>query len=83
MNVVAFAYYYNTEFALYIACKNNNVPVKLWNKECFMSDPHVKYRIKLNEYKKFFSILIKYQFIIKFMKKMLISMDHPNKYKFQ
>ena len=81
LNVVALAYYYNTEFALYIACKNNDVPVKLWNKECFMSDPHVKYRIKLNEYKKVFQYFDRISVYNKFMKKMLISMNHSNKYK--
>ena len=81
LNVIALAYYYNTEFPLYVACKNNRIPVKLWNKECFMSDPHVRYRIKLNEYKKIFKYFDKISVYNKFMRKMLISMDQSNKYK--
>ena len=81
INFIALAYYYNTEFALYIGCKNNKVPVKLWNKECFMSDPHVRYRIKSNEYKKVFQYFDQISVYNSFMKKMLIKMDNLNKKK--
>ena len=81
LNFVTFAYYYNTEFALYAGCKNNNVPVKLWNKECFMSDPDVKHRIKINEYKDVFQFLHRISVYNKFMKKMLVAMDRSNKKK--
>ena len=79
--ILGFAYYYNTEFPLFVACKNNQVKVKLWNKECFMSDPSVKHRTKINEYRKIFQFFDKISVYNYFMKKMLINMDKKNKNK--
>ena len=81
ISVVGFAYYYNTEFPLFVACKNNQVKVKLWNKECFMSDPHVRQRTKLNEYKQIFQFFDTIGVYNNFMKKMFIDMDKQNKNK--
>ena len=47
LNFISFAYYYFVENGLYAGCKNNKIPLKLWNKECFMSDEDVKYRMKI------------------------------------
>lgn len=81
LNFITFAYYYNTEFALYAGCKNNNIPVMLWNKECFMSEPDIKNRIRINEYKYVFKYFHKISVYNKLLKKMLIAMDRYNKKK--
>ena len=81
INIIAFAYYYNTEFALYAACNNNEVPVKLWNKECFMSEPDMKYRVRINEYRKVFKFFDQISVYNNSIKKMLIAMDKSNEKK--
>jgi|TARA_B110000971_G_C19756905_1_gene384615 hypothetical protein len=51
INIIVFAYYYNSEFALHAACNNNEVPINLWNKECFMSELDAKYCVRINSCK--------------------------------
>ena len=81
INFITFAYYYYTEFALYEACKNNNIPIKLWNKECFTSDHDIKYRIKTNEHKLVFKIFYKISVYNRLIKRMLVGMSKSNKNK--
>ena len=81
INFVSFAYYFWVETGIYAGCSNNNIPVKLWNKECFMSDEDVKHRIKINEYKNVFKYFNKISVYNNLMKKMLIAMDKSNKKK--
>ena len=69
----------SVETGIYAGCSNNNIPVKLWNKECFMSDENVKHRIKINEYKNVFKYFNKISVYNNLMKKMLIAMDKSNK----
>ena len=78
LSFITFAYYYYVENGLYVGCKNNKIPVKLWNKECFMSDEDVKFRVKINEYKHVFKYFYKISVYNNLMKKMLISMDKFN-----
>ena len=78
INLITFAYYYYVEFGLYAGCKNNQIPVKLWNKECFMSDEDVKHRVKIKEYQSVFQYFDKISVYNNFMKKMLIGMDKKN-----
>lgn len=81
INFITFAYYYYVESGLYAGCKKTKIPVKLWNKECFMSDADVKSRIIANEYKDFFKFFYKISTYNEFMKKMLIDMNQSNKKK--
>ena len=81
LNFVTFAYYYFIEQGLYAGCKNNNLPVKLWNKECFISEPDIKYTVKINRYKDVFKFFKKVSTYNSSMKKMLIGMDSSNKNK--
>ena len=78
INFISFAYYFWIETGIYVGCKNNNIPVKLWNKECFMSDEDVKQRVELNEYKNVFRYFKKISVYNDLMKKMLIAMDNKN-----
>ena len=81
LNFITFAYYYFIENGLYAGCKNNKIPLKLWNKECFMSDEDVKYRGKIKEYKYVFKYFYKISVYNNFMRKMLIEMDKSNEKK--
>ena len=81
LNFVTFAYYYDVEFALFEGCKNNNIPVKLWSKENFLSEPDMKIHIKINEYKYAFNYFHKISVYNELMKKMLIGMNKSNKKK--
>ena len=81
INFITFAYYYYVEGGLYAGCNKTNIPVKLWNKECFMSDADVKSRIKSNEYKDHFKFFYKISTYNEFMKKMLVEMNQSNKKK--
>ena len=81
LSFITFAYYYYVENGLYAGCKTNKIPVKLWSKECFMSDEDVKSRIKINEFKNVFKYFYKISVYNNMMKKMLISMDKSNKKK--
>ncbi len=81
LSFVTFAYYYHAEKALFVGCKNNQIPVKLWHKECFMSDEDVRSRVKMNEFKDVFKYFYKISVYNNMMKKMLISMDKSNKKK--
>ena len=78
LNFVSFAYYYYIENGLYAGCKNNKIPVKLWNKECFMSDSDIKYTMKINKYKYVFKFFQKISTYNNSMKNMLIGMDKSN-----
>ena len=78
LNFVCFAYYYYIENGLYAGCKNNKIPVKLWNKECFISEPDIKYTMKLNKYKYVFKFFQKISTYNNSMRKMLIGMDKSN-----
>jgi len=81
INFVTFAYYYYIENGLYAGCKNNKIPVKLWNKECFMSEPSINYTIKLSKFKYVFKYFQKISTYNNAMKKMLVAMDKSNKKK--
>ena len=81
LNFVTFAYYYFIEQGLYAGCKNNKIPVKLWNKECFLSEPDIKHTIKFNKFKYAFKFFQKISTYNNSMKKMLIGMDYSNKNK--
>ncbi len=81
LNFVTFAYYYFIEQGLYAGCKNNKLPVKLWNKECFISEPDIKYTVKINKYKDVFKFFKKISTYNSSMRKMLIGMDYSNKNK--
>lgn len=83
LSFITFAYYYYTEFAIYYGCNKNSIPVKLWNKECFTSEPDIRYRIKMNEHKHVFKYFSKISVYNQIMKKMLIGMDKTNKSKIQ
>jgi hypothetical protein len=71
LNFVTFAYYYFIEQGLYAGCKNNKLPVKLWNKECFISEPDIKYTVKINKYKDVFKFFKKISTYNSSMKKMI------------
>lgn len=38
LNFITFNYSYYAEFALYNGCKKNNIPLKLWSKECIKTN---------------------------------------------
>ena len=76
LNFVSFAYYYYIEQGLYAGCKNNKLPVKLWNKECFISEPDIKYTMKINKYKDVFKFFQKISTYNSSMKKMLTGMNY-------
>ncbi len=81
LNFITFNFTYYTEAALYAGCNKNKIPVKLWHKECFMSDPDVKYRIKVNKFKNMFKFFDQISVYNNFIKEMLIKMEKSNRYK--
>ena len=81
INFVSFAYYYFIENGLYAGCRNNKIPVKLWNKECFMSEPSINYTMKFSRYKYVFKYFQKISTYNNSMKEMLVGMDGSNKKK--
>ena len=77
-NLVTFNFNYFEEIPLYAACKKNNLPVKLWFKECFRSDPEIEYFIKEHRYGHVFPLFEKISVYNKFMKNALIALDKSN-----
>ncbi len=80
-NIVTFNSSYFAEIALYAACNKNNLPVKLWFKECFRSDPAIEYYIKENKYSHVFQLIKKISVYNESMKKALIAIDKSNRKK--
>ena len=66
-SVVTFNCSYFAEVALYAGCKKNNLPVKLWFKECFRSDPEIKNFVKKNKFGHVFQFIQKISVYNKFM----------------
>ena len=81
LNFITFAYFYSTEYPLYIGCKNNNISVKLWNKESFNSEPDLLYRSKSKQFKRVCQYFQKIAVYNKPMQKMFIQMDKNNRKK--
>ena len=77
-SLVTFNCSYFEEVALYAGCKKNNLPVKLWFKECFRSDPSIKDYIKNNKYSHVFKFIQKISVYNKFMKNTLIAVNKSN-----
>ena len=77
-NIVTFNSSYFAEIALYAACKRNNLPVKLWFKECFRSNPAIEYYIKENKYSHVFQFIKNISVYNESMKKALIAIDKSN-----
>tara|TARA_B100000900_G_scaffold111309_1_gene93018 strand:- start:10086 stop:11324 length:1239 start_codon:yes stop_codon:yes gene_type:complete len=77
-SLVTFNCSYFAEIALYAGCKKNNLPVKLWFKECFRSDPEIKNFEKNNKYSHVFQFIQKISVYNKFMKNALIAIDKSN-----
>ena len=46
INLITFNFDYLAEAALYIGCKENNIPVKLWHKEGIQTDLDLDHRMK-------------------------------------
>lgn len=77
LNFITFNYTYYAEYALYAACNNNNVPVKLWYKEGIKTDLEAKFesnsrRTKYADILNYFQKISVYN---KLVKKMFISMN--------
>lgn len=77
-NIITFNCSYFAEISLYAACKKNNLPVKLWFKECFRSDPEFEYFIKENKFDHVFQFIKKISVYNKFMKNALIAVNKNN-----
>ena len=77
-SLVTFNCSYFAEIALYAGCKRNNLPVKLWFKECFRSDPETEYFVKENRYSHVFQFIQKISVYNKFMKNALIAVNKSN-----
>ena len=75
LNFVTFNFNYYAENALYVGCKNNNVFVKLWFKECFRSDSEIEHLIKSNKFTHFLKLFYKISVYNKTMKKTLMTID--------
>ena len=65
----------------YAGCNNNDIPVKLWNKECFGSEPDLLYRSKSKQFKKACEYFHKISVYNEPMKKMFVNMNTNNKKK--
>ena len=59
LELVTFNCNYQAEISLYAGCKENNIPVKLWFKECFRSDPGTEWFIK-DARNKYFNVFQSY-----------------------
>ena len=81
LNFLTFAYFYSTEYPLYAGCNNNNIPVKLWNKESFGSEPDLLYRGKSKQFKQASEYFYKISVYNEPMKKMFLNMNINNKKK--
>ena len=77
-SLVTFNSSYFAEISLYAACKKNNLPVKLWFKECFRSDPSIKHYIKENKYSHVFQFIKKISVYNESMKNALVAIDKSN-----
>jgi hypothetical protein len=77
-SIVTFNSSYFAEVALYAACKKNNIPVKLWFKECFRSDPEIEDFVKKNRFNHVFKFIQKISVYNKFMKNAIIALDKSN-----
>ncbi len=78
LNFLTFTYFYSTEYPLYAGCNNNNVPLKLWNKECFASEPDLLYRSKSQQFKRASEYFQKISVYNEPMKKMFVNMNINN-----
>jgi len=78
INLITFNCNYFEEISLYAACKKNNLPVKLWFKECFRSDPEIEYFIKEHRYGHVFPLFDKISVYNKSMKNALIALNKSN-----
>ena len=78
LDLVTFNCNYYAEISLYAGCKKNNLPVKLWLKECFRSDPATEYFIKENRYSHIFQFIQKISVYNKSMKNALIAVNKSN-----
>ena len=81
LSLITFAYFYSSEYPLYFACYKNNIPVKLWNKECFGSEPDLLYRSKSKQFKEACQYFKKICVYNKPMEKMFLSMNKKNSQK--
>ncbi len=83
INFVTFNYSYYAEAALYVGCKNNGIPVKLWHKEGIKNNPKAIEEINTSgviygHMFKYFSSISVYNNL---MKKIFIKIDKKNKNK--
>jgi len=78
LNLITFAYFYSTEYPLYIACNKNNIPVKLWNKECFGSEPDLLFRSKSKQFKNVCEYFNKISVYNEPMKKLFLNINKNN-----
>lgn len=83
LNFITFNYTYYAEIALYVGCKKNNVPVKLWHKEGIKTAAEAEIEaktrgVKFKQVFKYFTIISVYN---KLIKKMFIKIDKSNKNK--
>ena len=81
LELVTFNCNYQAEFSLYAGCKENNIPVKLWFKECFRSDPGTEWFIKDNKNSRVFQFIDKISVYNKSMKNALIAINNSNRKK--
>lgn len=80
LNLITFNYTYFAEAALYVGCKKNNVPVKLWHKEAIQTDLDAEQEIKTIGFKfrhfcKYFTSISVYN---ELAKKKFIKLDKTN-----
>ncbi|MDC0469146.1 hypothetical protein OAN07_01705 [Candidatus Pelagibacter sp.] len=78
LELITFNCNYYAEISLYAGCNKNNLPVKLWLKECFRSDPATEYFIKKNRYGHIFKYFQKISVYNKSMKNALIEVNKSN-----
>lgn len=77
-SLITFNSSYFAEVALYAGCQKNNLPVKLWFKECFRSDPEIENFVKKNRFSHVFRFIQKISVYNEFMKNALIAIDKSN-----
>ncbi len=76
LNFITFNFSYYAENALYVGCKNNNVFVKLWFKECFRSESEIEHLINSNKFTHFLRMFSNISVYNKTMKKTLMKIDN-------
>lgn len=75
LNFITFNFSYYAENALYVGCKNNNVFVKLWFKECFRSESEINHLINSNKFTHFLKLFHRISVYNKTMKQTLMAID--------